>query len=749
MSTKSKILGLDIGATSIGWCLLELPTQENSLSEEKSIYPEAQIIKCDVRIFLAGKENFGTSKEKSLCEGRRIARGMRRRYRRLSDRKHDLKDLFKQLGIQTHKFENDNLDPYLLRKKGLDEPLSPTEFARCLFQICRKRGFWSNRKDSTKEKENSDMLQGAHQLEERLSLSGARTVGEYFARLRQNDPKKQIRNKSAQFQHLVLRQLLKNEFELLWKAQEKLHENDAFWKESFNEQTKPQIFNLIFFQRPIYWRKSVIGYCEWEPDQLRAPRADRRAQEFRILQELNNLAWIEEDTGSEVFLSNKPDLWKKLYEKLMHSKEISFDAIQKLFNFTEKVSFNLEKNGRNKLKGMETDAILAGKNYFGKEWQNKSESEKNEIVRILLDRTATPDGLSSASESDIEQTMSDDQLIEYLTQKWNIENEIAKKLAEISFPAGYGRLSVKALEKLLPPLRQGKVYMGKDINDSAIHEAGYVRRDEKSRPAADFIPIVSLRTSNPVVNRILSESRRLINDIIKVYGKPDIIRIELSREAKQNKQKRDEYRKKQEANKKERELAENALKENGVPVSFDAILRYRLWEQQRHVCIYSGDVISFEQLFNGSVDIDHIYPLSRSMDDSQNNKAVCFREENIAKGQQTPAEWLKIRDPEKFEKVVHRAHSLPYLKRIRFSSESIPEDFTSRQLNDTKFASRALLQMVEQLYPTDGRRYVYATNGAYTSLLRHQWGLNRRDFTLPFMGTTTACLHIFWRCYQF
>ena len=730
------ILGLDLGPTSIGWALIR--QRFNDPLTNELVYCEgSEIVDIGVRIFEAGKEALNSRNEKSRCEKRRTARGIRRRYRRLKHRKELLRNLFNSLGIKTDKFGEDALDPYILRAKGLDQPLTETEFARCLYQMCNHRGFKSNRKEGTKEKENSNMLDGAHELENRMKETNARTVGEFFGRLRMADDHANVRNKAGNYNCLVLRELLEKEFEKLWDAQAQLHAKDAYWKKTFSQEIKEQIHWTIFYQRPMYWRKDVIGYCELEPDQRRAPRADRRAQEFRTLQELNNLAWIDEESGTEVQLRLESDLWKKLYDKLMQSKEVSFDQIRKLFGFTETVAFNLEKVGRKALKGMETDAILAGKKCFGKDWRAKSDEEKNEIVQIIIERPLAVLGENAAAinpkNNNLEQTMSDDEFIGYAKNKWGVSQEVAEELCKNPLPTGYGRLSVKALEKLIPALKKRKVYMANDESDSALHEAGYIRRDEKQRPGSNTIPMITQWTSNPVVNRVMAETRRVFNDIVKVYGKPDIVRIELAREAKLNSVQRNEVIKKQTENTKKRAEAKKELEKKGVNPTYDAILRYRLWEQQNHFCIYSGNMISFTQLFSGEVDVDHILPISRSMDDSQMNKVVCFASENRAKGQQTPVEWLKDGNPDKYEQVVLRARMFPYSKRIRFTQTELDDDFTHKQLNDTKYASRVVSQMLEQIYPNDGKRYVFATKGSYTSLARHSWGLdsvlnNQEDF---------------------
>ena len=65
-------------------------------------------------------------------------------------------------------------------------------------------------------------------------------------------------------------------------------------------------------------------------------------------------------------------------------------------------------------------------------------------------------------------------------------------------------------------------------------------------------------------------------------------------------------------------------------------LKYRLWQDQKQCCAYSGNPISKSELFSSAIEIDHILPYSESLDDSYMNKVVCYTSENRFKGQKTP-----------------------------------------------------------------------------------------------------------------
>jgi CRISPR-associated endonuclease Csn1 len=172
----------------------------------------------------------------------------------------------------------------------------------------------------------------------------------------------------------------------------------------------------------------------------------------------------------------------------------------------------------------------------------------------------------------------------------------------------------------------------------------------------------------------------------------------------------------------------------------DAIVRYLAWEEQGHECIYCSKAISQQQLFeDGAIDLDHILPYSRTLDDSQMNKVVCHRECNSGingKNQRTPYEWLAASDPERYERICQHANSLlrrglfPYPKYKRFLQKELELDkFIARQLNDTGYIARATVEYLQLLF--DKPSAVLGLKGQLTSELRWQWGLDTLLEELP------------------
>ena len=108
-------------------------------------------------------------------------------------------------------------------------------------------------------------------------------------------------------------------------------------------------------------------------------------------------------------------------------------------------------------------------------------------------------------------------------------------------------------------------------------------------------------------------------------------------------------------------------------------------------CPFSGRPIGITQLFTSEIEIEHILPRSRTLDDSAANKILCFRDMNRIKRGKTPFE--AFGNTPTWGDITARAERLPANKRWRFKADALEKfgaeaDFLSRQLNETKYLSR-------------------------------------------------------------
>ncbi len=697
------ILGLDIGTTSIGWSLIEDHGESG------------KIIASGSRIFPEGVDRDQQGGEQSKTQTRREKRGMRRQIARRARRKHQLRELLVNTGLlPTSPEALDDLigmNPYPLRRRGLDERLDLHEFGRTLLHLNQRRGFKSNRKtDKARAKEEKGMLAEINDLAARIEQTQCRTLGEYLAKLSDGDvapidgSSERIRNRHTR------RDMYEHEFDVLWKAQANYH------PDVLTQEFKAQVERIIFFQRDLYWPKSVIGRCDLEPRLKRCPVADRIAQRFRIVQEINNLKIIDRSTGEERRLT--PDERAIVLAELSKSKERTFDQLRKKLGFSDVVRFNFEADdggGRSKLKGHLTDCALAKKQtkksegVLGNDYWDLDERSRDRIVAILIDED------------------SEERALELLQTRCGLTAEQAQRALGANIPDGYSSLSKHAIRRLLPHLERGLFMMGNDPSDSALHAAGYLRPDEREVNREDFLSD-SPDLPNPIVRRALVEVRKVVNGVIRTYckgrlddGKPpfDSIRVELAREAKKGLAQRTEIRFDNAKRRREREVAKAEIEEAGDKATRSKIQAYLLWQEQRRECIYTGRCISLTQLLSDAVDVDHILPRWRSLDDSMMNKVVAFREANAEKGNKTPREWLES-EKGRYDEVLLRAKRLPYPKYRRFVQEDVELDhFVARQLTDTAYISRCVSQYLRRL----GAEMVMP-RGSMTAELRRRWKLN-------------------------
>lgn len=671
-------LGLDLGSNSIGWSVID---------------EAANTVVAGVRVFPEGVDRDTKGSEVPKNAQRRTARSQRRLIARRARRKRNLRRVLTDLGWLPSKASEqllvDNLNPYDLRKKGLTTPLTLAELARALIHLNQRRGFLSNRKSdrSAKPTEQSKLLESMTLLQKEIDSAGCSTLGEFLAQIHAQDALSPIRGKHTR------RAMFETEFDLLWNTQA------AFHPKELNSEARDRIKKIIFFQRKMYWPASSIGKCELEPRHERCSRADRLHQKVRMLLDVNNLRILDPRANERTLT---PEERASVLNALGQKDKLEFEKLKKLLKLPDGYSFNYESGDRKSLPGLVSDYQLA--KVFGKCWWEKAEQDRDRIIRFLINYEDEEAKVRQVAESD-----------------WKLSADDIAKLLKTFLPEGRARFSRKAMQKLLPHLESGLPLMSMDGTESAMSVAGYDRPDQKQQNPTTELPLPPFIT-NPIVRQGLFEVRKVINAIIKEYGKPARIHIELAREIKGNAEKRRKIIMEQNANRDEREKAAAIIQENNDSISLggDTITRFRLWKQQREVCIYSGQPISFAQLYNGDTQIDHILPYSRSLDDSLMNKVVVFRTENDDKGNQTPREWLEGSQKNKYEQVLQRAAYLPYPKRKRFSQKEVELDkFLARQLVDTQYISREVARYVRTLGVE-----VICTKGGKTADLRYLWGLN-------------------------
>lgn len=177
-----KILGLDLGTTSIGWALVNEKENDNE---------QSSIIKLGVRVnplTTDEQKNFDEGKPITTNADRTVKRGMRRNLQRYKLRRDTLLSVLKEQGFisdDTSLCEQGNRSTFQtlqLRAKAATEEVSLADLARILLLINKKRGYKSSRKvDADTDGKSIDGMSVARTLYENNL-----TPGEYaYGRLQQ------------------------------------------------------------------------------------------------------------------------------------------------------------------------------------------------------------------------------------------------------------------------------------------------------------------------------------------------------------------------------------------------------------------------------------------------------------------------------------------------------------------------------------------------------------------------------------
>jgi CRISPR-associated endonuclease Csn1 len=163
--------------------------------------------------------------------------------------------------------------------------------------------------------------------------------------------------------------MFEKEFQMIWDKQKEYH------ADLLTPELHDRIWNLLFFQRPVAAQKHLVGKCELEPDKRRAPWAALLAQQFRLLQKVNDLRLIKEG-GNELPLNE--DGRAAVFDLLENHGTQSFAKIKQHLGLPKTSEFNLERGKAKDLKGNVTAQSM--RKVFGERWREFSAGKQNQII---------------------------------------------------------------------------------------------------------------------------------------------------------------------------------------------------------------------------------------------------------------------------------------------------------------------------------------------------------------------------------
>lgn len=799
-----RVLGFDIGIRSIGWCL-----QENG-----------EIIACGVRIPRSVED---AQTKESLAAQRGAARRIRRSIARKKGRMESLKIMIcKEFGLNLADYYSKDGDlpkayagenfksPYELRSKALTEKLSADELARVILHIAKHRGYGNKhaRKESDKDKGKVlSAIKNNEQALKKYQSVGAYLYKEFYQKqrsseeiqtkvellkafydknkiktekqdknkLEQQSPNqyKKVRNTTDVYERCMKQEWLQAELELIFEKQHK-------FGLKFSDEFKDEILKVMFFQRPLKGYADKVGFCTFFPNEKRAPKDSLSGIEYVALGKIiNELKYIEKKIKAKDCIRfyagevvDTPQNINALLDIVLKKGEISYKEFRSILKLNDKFK-NVKIFSKNaKLDYTQKTIDEAEKAKF---LELKSSKDNPNIPNLKGFQKALGECFEKFDRKTLDDiafdlaTINDKQELFKQFENYDLSAEQKEALSQLSF-SKFLNLSFKALSEIIPLMKQGL------RDDEAVKKLGF-------KPSSEYdYNEVQKELHNPVVSHILAEVVKVLKAILKEHGQVHKINIEFTREAGISKDKRSkteqEQRKKFQAN----EKAKKECHKIGIAATKKNILKIKLWLEQGEVCVYScnngkGKKITEKDLQDETMlQIDHIYPYSRSFDDSYNNKVLVFSSENQVKREKTPFEAFG-NNANKWNSIVSfvsgnkaytytKTNAKTNKKELCFTKKgqrildenfkTKEQGFIQRNLVDTSYIANVVRDYIDKnvkFLPLDDkellqssmffeldsynekddtkkeykRKHIEIISGNLTSMMKHYWGLHFLD----------------------
>lgn len=704
-----KILGLDIGISSVGWGIIEENTGE--------------IIDAGVRLF--------EEAERNANEERRSFRGTRRLIRRRGHRLERAIQLFNKYELPVTGIGK--FDPYITRYNAIYADVSKEELVAALYHLVKMRGTTLDSPED--DKDNDNELSTKAQIARNKELLKDRYICELQLKRRENGerirgPHNRFRTddyvKEAKAILNTQRKVYPEIDETFINSLISLIRTRRAYYEGPGSEKSPTPYGQYFINEHgeiehISMINKMRGNCTYFPEELRIAKMSVTADIFNMLSgDLNKIQ--------------------------LNGEYLSYEDKLYLFNNFIKKGKNITLKQILKYKGLSDDSDARGfrinmKNGKPEFTEFKGFKEIRKIVNNhnlpeqILDDIDLMDEIAEILTAEKSYERREEQLDKLFKEfDANIRKQIVDAFKESTAFTGYHALSKKAMNIIMKDLWHTNKNQMELFTEVGLEQKRYSNITNSKKIKFDDTAILST-----VAKRAHREAIKIVNEIRKKYGEMDAIVIETARE-KNSEDKREQYRKLQrEMGKFEKEMAEllgvkslAELKLNGKQ-----ILALKLLKQQNWKSIYSGKSITAHDVVNDRFmfEIDHIIPVSISFDDSQANKVVCLHGENQDKGQLTPYQYFQTqRRPRSFDEFKTEVMSLynsgningkkkDYLLEMRDvkHNDELQKEFINRNLVDTQYAMRSFSMNLRSFFKAHNiDTKVLSIRGSFTAALRRQ-----------------------------
>lgn len=762
-------LGLDLGVGSIGAAVVEL-NNDNSAKNIKD---------AGVRIF-------------NVSEGAVERRAKRTARKNLIHRKKRLTLLAKLL------YENglwvsespDGTDilkskcPYTIRRNALYKKLDNQNYiGRAVLHLAKHRGagYVSEKEDAEEEILDEGEKSKAKKTDydrmiDYLKESQSLTIGEFFyKRLRDRDnlhlPIRQKESKVLSLQkkenhmspyavdYAIPRYLVKDEFNKIWDCQAK------YFSQMRTAGLKQKVYDILFYERAA--APYAVGKCIYFHNEDRLLKVHPLSEMRRIYEEVNNIRILSDMQKRRL---TKEERDKIINELLLKGKNAGKKSIKTLLNLSgqQKISIPDDEKERPIKAYLYSTPLFADNEYLA----HLSQDEMCRFIEFLG---------NPVNENHLQKRLyTEDELINHLKPlfKSNDEKKIGAILTKI--PKKRSMLGISATKIILEKLKES-VLSHREVTDILMQtDSHFTAAEEQARMSqgtyqhlpyygeilqSDTQPLPPFviqnnsahlnademkwgKIANPAVHMILNQLRRVVNEIIDIYGRPYEIHIELGRDVGLSTKKKAEKDLQQRKNEAANEEAVAFLRNHKIKVNAANILKYKLAKEQAWIDAYDPkNKISQNTFLN--FEIEHIIPRAKGGTNTYSNLCLTARQHNLAKKDQFAYQYFENvyrNEPEVIREILKNARKLPDSKSWRFEAdakerynEQGDEAETTRYLTDTRYVSklaarylRAIVDCVDSDEVIHNR--ILSVKGAQTAELRRRWNLQGLEYDL--MGLT-------------
>ena len=774
-----KVLGLDLGVGSIGWCLVE--------KDDKNI--PLRIIRMGSRIVpITKEEENGYTRGNAISKNadRTTKRTARKCYDRYQLRRKALVNLLKRCGMMPDKgliLEQSPLDLWQKRADAASKEISLEELGRVLLHINQKRGYKHSRLSNSDSKETA-YVQEVNSRYDKLKAEGL-TVGQHFAaKLKENE---QISADGKKYYNYRIKEQVYPRHAYEEEAKRILEVQSQFHTDVLTTNVCKEIFDTIFYQRDPKSCKNLVSFCEFESYTIKkngknitigpkvAPRTSPLAQLSSILETANNIT-IRNRRNDELYIS--PEQRQAIANFLDNNEVMKLTDLYKILNIGRKDGWWAGKAIGKGLKGNTTKCQIRNAlcklsqeqidklTSFDLIFDEYVDEETGEVRKRINNSHAERQPLYRLWHL-VYSIKDNDELSRALRSLGIEDEECIHNLCNLNFrTAGYANKSAKAIGRILPYLMEGMMY------SEACKRAGFdhSRRVNPERELLTSLPqIQKNELRQPIVEKILNQLVNVVNALLEKEGTIDEIRVELARELKQSKDERNEtYRRNAQNEKKNNEYAERIKKYELTPTR-NRIMKMKMLEESEYKCMYCGQTVREKEFLQGAdVEREHIIPRALLFDNSFTNQVCSCRSCNSQKGMRTAYDFIADdKGQEGLEAYIERINDLFNKKKIsrnklnrllvshkayvsrkaqgKETEEDIQlwENFIDRQLRQSQYIAKKSVEMLQQVC-----KNVYTTSGSVTDFVRHQWGydeilheLNFERFKKANLTTMVKQLH--------